>query len=325
MGYATLIGWRHDVPLHHQSDQRHGHVDRPHRQWHVGHSRPCVAGRGAGWAAGDGVTRESQLIRFNTGTPGTSTTVAVDGLVLGERLAGIDWRPQTGQLFGIGIRRHDRDRVGDAVSHRPADRQATVIGAPGGIADGAGNPIDLDGRGGVRVRLRPHGRPHPDRDAQRHQRPIQPRLRRAVEPRYGHQRLTIDTGGHYGRGLHEQLRSAARRRCDDALYDRRGRRSAVHPEPAERRHPDDGGADHVQWRRSQPDVRQRLRYSGLRRCEHLEHRRHGPGLRHTAARRVERPVDHRSGHRRGHHLGTLPGRSSDSRWAIAHKWTRRRR
>jgi hypothetical protein len=45
----------------------------------------------------------SSIVRFNTASPGTTTTVAVTGLVLGETLVGVDFRPSTGQLYGLGV------------------------------------------------------------------------------------------------------------------------------------------------------------------------------------------------------------------------------
>jgi Domain of unknown function (DUF4394) len=41
----------------------------------------------------------TQLVRFDTSTPTTAVDVAVTGVTPGEVLVGIDWRPQTGQLF----------------------------------------------------------------------------------------------------------------------------------------------------------------------------------------------------------------------------------
>jgi hypothetical protein len=50
-----------------------------------------------------GVTTGNQLVRFNAGSPGTLTTVgAITGLQAGENILGIDFRPATGQLFGLG-------------------------------------------------------------------------------------------------------------------------------------------------------------------------------------------------------------------------------
>src|SRR5262245_26997638 len=44
----------------------------------------------------------TQLIRFDTSAPGPAVTVPVTGTTAGDVLVGIDWRPQTGQLFGLG-------------------------------------------------------------------------------------------------------------------------------------------------------------------------------------------------------------------------------
>lgn len=50
-----------------------------------------------------GVTSANQLVRFNTATPGTVTTVGpITGLQGGENVVGIDFRPATGELFAVG-------------------------------------------------------------------------------------------------------------------------------------------------------------------------------------------------------------------------------
>jgi hypothetical protein len=70
----------------------------------------------------------SQLIRFNTGSATTAVTVPVTLVAAGEVLVGIDWRPQTGQLFGLGV-----DAAADtATLYRldPQSGQATASGAP---------------------------------------------------------------------------------------------------------------------------------------------------------------------------------------------------
>jgi hypothetical protein len=88
----------------------------------------------------------TQLLRFNSLTPGTLTTVAITGVVAGEQLVAIDYRPTTGQLFGIGF---------DTIANQTAtlyliDPQgkagtttATVVGTAGSIQfqDGAGTPV----------------------------------------------------------------------------------------------------------------------------------------------------------------------------------------
>ncbi len=49
-----------------------------------------------------GLTQASQLISFDSGSPGfTSTPVAISGLLVGDTLLGIDVRPNTGMLYGL--------------------------------------------------------------------------------------------------------------------------------------------------------------------------------------------------------------------------------
>lgn len=49
------------------------------------------------------VSSANQLVRFNTATPGTVTTVGtISGLQPGESILGIDFRPATGELFALG-------------------------------------------------------------------------------------------------------------------------------------------------------------------------------------------------------------------------------
>jgi hypothetical protein len=44
------------------------------------------------------------MVRFDTAAPGTLTdVVAITGLQPGERIGGIDFRPRTGQLYGVGV------------------------------------------------------------------------------------------------------------------------------------------------------------------------------------------------------------------------------
>ncbi len=84
------------------------------------------------------------LVRFNASTPGTSTTVAITGVTAGESLVGIDFRPQTGQLYGLGV-----NAIANAATLYLIDAQtggALAIGVPGSVAfvDAGGvTPIDL--------------------------------------------------------------------------------------------------------------------------------------------------------------------------------------
>ncbi len=50
-----------------------------------------------------GVTTSNQLVRFNSGTTTTTTTVGnIGGLQAGENIVGIDFRPANGQLYALG-------------------------------------------------------------------------------------------------------------------------------------------------------------------------------------------------------------------------------
>lgn len=94
-----------------------------------------------------GLDTTGNLVRFNSATPGTVTNVAVSGLAAGETLVGIDFRPATGQLFGLAV--NATANTGTVVLLDPQTGAATAIGTPGSVAlvDGSGNPIDLPATG----------------------------------------------------------------------------------------------------------------------------------------------------------------------------------
>lgn len=48
------------------------------------------------------VSTGTQLVRFDSATPGTVTSLAINGLQGGETVLGIDFRPATGQLYAVG-------------------------------------------------------------------------------------------------------------------------------------------------------------------------------------------------------------------------------
>jgi Domain of unknown function (DUF4394)/Calx-beta domain len=83
------------------------------------------------------------LIRFRMDTPGTTVTVVVTGLVAGETLVGIDGRPVTGQLYGLGI--NASANTGTLYRIDPQTGAATIIGTADliALADTMGNTIDL--------------------------------------------------------------------------------------------------------------------------------------------------------------------------------------
>ena len=75
-----------------------------------------------------GVTAVGQLVRFDVNTPGTMNSVtAITGLVSGDTIVGVDFRPATGELFGLGSQ--DRLYVID-----PSTAVATQVGVDGAFS-----------------------------------------------------------------------------------------------------------------------------------------------------------------------------------------------
>jgi len=83
------------------------------------------------------------LARFSNASTSAPTSVNVSGVNVSETLVGIDYRPATGQLYGLGI---------DAATDRgtvylvdPQTGNATVVGTQGAIAftTAAGNVVDF--------------------------------------------------------------------------------------------------------------------------------------------------------------------------------------
>ncbi|MBW4464216.1 MAG: DUF4394 domain-containing protein [Pegethrix bostrychoides GSE-TBD4-15B] len=89
----------------------------------------------------------NSLLRFNSANPTVTTTVAITGVPAGETLVGIDFRPATGQLFGLSV--NDSSNTGSLLILDPQLGTATPVGTAGQIAlvDAAGNPVDLPGTG----------------------------------------------------------------------------------------------------------------------------------------------------------------------------------
>lgn len=81
------------------------------------------------------------LLRFNTNTPGTTTAAgATLTFGAGEVLAGLDWRPATGQLFALGV-----DAAADTATLYVVDPQTggalTPVGGANGLVSFTG--VDL--------------------------------------------------------------------------------------------------------------------------------------------------------------------------------------
>lgn len=85
----------------------------------------------------------AQIIRFDPATPGTLTTISITGITAGETLVGIDGRPATGQLMGLGVNATANTATLYLLDPRTA--AATAIGSAGQITfvDAAGFPVDL--------------------------------------------------------------------------------------------------------------------------------------------------------------------------------------
>jgi hypothetical protein len=84
-----------------------------------------------------------QLIRFRADSPGTTTTASITGVTSGEVIVGIDFRPSTGVLMGLGI--NATANTGTVYILDPQTGSATAVGTPGSIAfvDLSSNPVDF--------------------------------------------------------------------------------------------------------------------------------------------------------------------------------------
>jgi hypothetical protein len=89
----------------------------------------CAAAPPAQAVTAYGVTANGLfMVRFDTATPGTlDDVVAFTGLQTGERIAGIDFRPRTGQLYGIGVQPAGGNDTVRAYVIDPATGAAQVV------------------------------------------------------------------------------------------------------------------------------------------------------------------------------------------------------
>ncbi|MUG91839.1 DUF4394 domain-containing protein [Scytonema sp. UIC 10036] len=86
----------------------------------------------------------TQLLRFNSASAQTVTSAPVTGVAAGETLVGIDLRPATGQLYGLGI--NDAANTGSLYSIDPQTGTVTIVGEGAGqiaFVDAVGNLVDL--------------------------------------------------------------------------------------------------------------------------------------------------------------------------------------
>ncbi len=89
--------------------------------------------------SGYALTLNQQLIQFNSTNPNVGVrTVPITGLLAGQTLRGIDFRPATGQLFGFG----STGTIGSLYTINPRTGVATFIGNVN--ADSTGNDFGFD-------------------------------------------------------------------------------------------------------------------------------------------------------------------------------------
>ena len=81
----------------------------------------------------------SNLVSFDQTNPTVGTTIGITGLNLGEALVGIDFRPQNGFLYGLGVGAAATTATLYAISTRTG--QATPVGGPIAFVDEGGNPV----------------------------------------------------------------------------------------------------------------------------------------------------------------------------------------
>lgn len=83
----------------------------------------------------------ANLVLFRADNPATTATVLVGALNAGETLVGIDFRPATGQMMGLGV-----NPTADTASLyliEPKSGAVSLIGTPGGISFTSGGVTDL--------------------------------------------------------------------------------------------------------------------------------------------------------------------------------------
>lgn len=73
----------------------------------------------------------TNLMAFDTANPTATTTTAISGITMGEVLVGIDFRPQNGFLYGLGVNAMTDTATLYSISTRTGF--ATAIGTPGQI------------------------------------------------------------------------------------------------------------------------------------------------------------------------------------------------
>src|SRR4029453_18675372 len=73
----------------------------------------------------------TNLLALDTSTPSVTQTIPITGLTAGETLVGIDFRPQNGLLYGLGVNATANNATLYVISTRTGF--AGVVGAASGI------------------------------------------------------------------------------------------------------------------------------------------------------------------------------------------------
>ena len=82
----------------------------------------------------------TNLLSFDTASPTITQTTAITNVNAGETLVGIDFRPQNGQLYALGVAASGAGTLYD-ISTRTG--VATVIGTAGGVTPTAPMPVPI--------------------------------------------------------------------------------------------------------------------------------------------------------------------------------------
>ena len=102
----------------------------------------CKLGRRFVALSADGIT----LVRFDSASPATLAGNAISGIDASETLVGIDYRPLTGELYGLAV--NAAADTGTLYLLQVGGGAASVVGAPGGIAFvSGGGVVDLPAGG----------------------------------------------------------------------------------------------------------------------------------------------------------------------------------
>ena len=89
------------------------------------------------------LTSGSQLLTFDSASPGTVTTTPITGLTNSDTLVAIDYRPSNGQLFGLGTR-----ALPSVVAPAPLNGQLYLINPTSGTATPVGSGFVISTAGG---------------------------------------------------------------------------------------------------------------------------------------------------------------------------------